>query len=124
VSSLPVDAMRVPAAVPALDDATLTAKAEADATDAGQYVLSLAVSDAPTAHARAVAPMRLRVWQQIADGPISSAGPDLTVRTGAATMKIRQPRVGGAIPAMKLSLAIVDPLGRVGPVTVVPVDAV
>src|SRR5262249_18185844 len=83
-SSMPVDAMRVPPAPPSLDAAEITATTAPDPGDATGFILSIGVTDAPTAHACAVAPMSIRVWMQVDQGPIVAAGADMVVEEGSA----------------------------------------
>ncbi|MBD0682681.1 hypothetical protein [Pseudomonas sp. PSB11] len=103
VPTLPVPPIEAPAAV---------------VVDAGAGVTyaSLTASATPAALSRAIAPYRLRIWQQWGDQAIGPAEPDVELDSAPLQWQ------GGPAPAgdhplpLRLHLMIIDPLGREGDV--------
>ena len=80
---------------------------------AGQATVHLTAAAAPTAHALAIGPYRLRIWEQWGNGPIES--PPTTIATTPGPLDWP----GKARPAdgssVLLHIVLLDPLGRSGP---------
>lgn len=109
-ASAPATVLAAPAdAPPPLEGATASVMAEA-----GQVRAVLAAPATPGVHELAVAPYRLRIWEQWGGGEITAAGPDVDVH-GAALAWQGTPRPSADAPLpLVLHVAVVDPLGRQG----------
>jgi hypothetical protein len=129
--SAPRVLMRVPSEPPAapLLAAIRVTRTAPDA--AGLVELTVEIDNAPVAHARAIGPYRLAIWTQwgdqaiepaaTADGaPLTGTWPDFSAGAVSITVAAPLPPVAPAGP-IRLRLALVDPTGRLGDVTTVPV---
>lgn len=115
--SLPVTAMRVPPDAPELAPEWLRAQLLAAPTDAGQVVLDIAVEDGPVLHPRATGSYLLRLWLPLGEGGalVRATAADLELVQGAlawTSAPMPRPADGG----ISVHAALIDPIGRIGPV--------
>lgn len=107
----------------ALEDAAIVVTRAVPAGD-GTVALDIAITDPPIAHPKAIGPYRLAVWSQwtdqpitaikIADGaPLDGAWPDLTNGVISTVIAPPLPPVDPR-SALSLTVALVDPAGRLG----------
>ena len=88
--------------------------------------LQVRVSGAPVAAANAIAKWRLRLWWQIGTDPIDQTS-DANVDIAAPIVDLPPRTIGtmppssppGALPTVKVLLALEDPLGRIGKITTI-----
>lgn len=109
--SAPAVAMFVPAEVPALAAGMVTAAVGAGAA-AGTWRLTLAIAGGPVAHVRAVGPFRVRLHLQVDGGDWAPEPGDTALIGGAMALAPPIERAGAAVPALRLALVLIDPIGR------------
>jgi hypothetical protein len=115
-TSPPASALRLPPApVPTLEGAAASAIAEA-----GMVRASLMSLSTPSASPGAIAPYRIRLWEQWGDTAITSAGPDIELDGSplswegtAAPDDANRPR------PLKIHYVVIDPVGRESALTTV-----
>ena len=90
---------------PAAPDSAVVQRAAAGA--------EIKIPTPPVASAAAVAPYRIRIWRRDATTPFTLLSP--TDAPSAAPFSVLDP-----IEAAEYAIAYVDPIGRVGPATVLP----
>lgn len=122
--SSPFPVMWAPAAPSALAAESVAASMGAHPADPAKRQLAIIVDDAPVAHQRAVAPYRLRIWLRQGGGVIQAIA-DAVPATAPHLEWRSEPLdpAGNGSPSVAL-VAVVDPLGRIGPLTSVDVEAV
>jgi hypothetical protein len=114
--SSPFLVMRVPAEVPVLAPAWLSAETR---QEGGQHVVAVGIAGGPQAHPMAIGRYRLRIWTRVQGGEIVAApGGDVDLVSGSATWS-SPPRPGPA-PPITVFAALVDPAGRSGSVVSIP----
>ena len=107
--SAPTSALHVPPMpVPMLED-----PAASVIVDAGTVRAVLAAPSTPSASSNAIAPYRLRIWEQWGDKRITSAGPDVDVDGSPLAWE------GAPVPddadhprPLTLRVVVIDPVGR------------
>jgi hypothetical protein len=105
--SLPASVTRVPATAPAAPG-TLAVETEADGT------VKLSVGDLPVGHPKAIAPYQVTVWKWVADpaGPRLSGEEPVLIDLLPGQQSVEH--VDAAGDAVAFSVALTDPLGRLG----------
>lgn len=105
--SLPASTTRVPPSVP-LAPATLAAVKQANGT------VKLSVGGLPVGHPKVMAPYQIAVWKWVADiaGPRMSGEAPATVGVVPGQQAVEH--VDAAGDAVAFSVAVIDPLGRLG----------
>jgi len=111
--SAPASAMLVPAEVPALAADSVAVSIEGSP---GLVWIKLAVESTPATHPLAIGPFRLRIWEQWDEENMVMV-PDINLDGGPLEWTSTPPRPAAGAPAKAtLRLALVDPLGREGPI--------
>jgi hypothetical protein len=96
----------------------------------GMVTITLTVAHPPQAHAKAVAKYRLAAWASWQDEPFKQVevvnGVDLAggfpeLAAAALTFSIDNPSLAPTSKPLKLSLAVVDPVGRMSSLVTIPV---
>jgi len=107
--SAPAMAIFVPEQVPDLLAAAIIATVGAGGAP-DTWRLSLEISGGPVAAARAVGMYRLRLHLQVDGDDWSAETDEAELADGALALTIE--RMGAAVPALRLALVLVDPIGR------------
>ncbi len=117
--SAPTRAMRVPAQPVTLGAAQILATTTAGPA-AGTYLLKVDITGGPVTGALAIGPYVAKIWRREADGPLTTSAPDgFTLDSGQLNFTSNPLPFAVAIPVVAVSILLVDPLGRSGPVTTV-----
>lgn len=110
--SAPAMAIFVPERVPDLSAAEIVATVGAGGAP-GTWRLTLQIANAPVASVRAVGKFRLRLHLQADGGDWVAVADESDLAAGTLALVIE--RVGAAVPALRLALVLVDPIGREAP---------
>lgn len=117
--------MIIPPAVPAVPATEAVTIWRKPVNAEGMVEIWIKIADLPQLHARAVGPYRLAYWTQWSERAITTLPPESTLPaiTTGKFLAIMVPVDESVDPVspLKLRLAIVDPLGRMGEVTTLDV---
>jgi hypothetical protein len=108
LASAPTMVMATPAGPPG----PLVGAAAAVKTEAGQVQAVLTAPDTPSAHPLAVAPFKLRIWEQWGGGDLELVSPDLDLQDGPLEWTGAPRLEAGTLLPLVLHVAVIDPLGR------------
>jgi hypothetical protein len=113
--------VHVPAEVPTLAAATVTARIGASAVP-GKWRAELSIKGAPVALAAAVAPFRIQLHLQLDGGDWEAIPGELALVSGKLAWALERAMPGPPWPALRLAAVLIDPVRRSAPAVIV--DAV
>lgn len=121
--SAAADAMWTPPAELRIASQLVTAVLAPHPAEVGRFQIQLNASGLPTAHPRAIAPYRLRMWMRVGTGAIELMSEGLPTEQGTVHWASSALGASGVAPAAQIIVALIDPIGRIGPPLEIPTQA-